>query len=94
MMDWARKHMVELSSACKKCIQDPTLSMNQRDLFSEIYALAKPIASIPNAGGSNNLSLVITMVCGACRGAYLFECRGRYAWRETCLLLEKADSPS
>ena len=89
-MDWARKHMVELSSACKKCIEDPTLSMNQRDLFSEIYALAKPISSIPSAGGSINLSIVIAMACGACQGAYHFECTGRYAWNQTCLLLEKA----
>ena len=90
MMDWARKHMVELSGACKKCIRDPALSMNQRDLFSEIYALAKTISSIPSAGGRKNLSTVIVMACGACQGAYHFECTGRNAWNQTCLLLEKA----
>ena len=87
-MGWRRKHVCDLAGICKRYGEKPSLSAIQREEFAETYAFVKKYASFPNAGGTKNVTAVISMVCGACKGSLNLECAGRYEWQQPCLLMQ------
>lgn len=88
-MDWSRKHVSELVSVCKMCEEDTALTSAQRTGFAKTYSLASRLASLPNAGGSANIVTTITMACGACHGAFQFQCPGRTDRQQPCQLVQE-----
>ena len=89
LMDWIRKHLLSLSDVCKKCQQDPALSVDQRKDFAEVYRTTTRFSSLPSAGGPQNVASVIANLCGACRrGAIRRGCQGRQDWKQSCALLD------
>ena len=89
MTDWSRKSVCDLATACKMCEVDSALPVNQRDEFAEIYAFAKQLSTLPNAGGIHNISAVISMACRVCKNTFLRDCSGRQDWRQPCLLVQE-----
>lgn len=87
-MDWGRKHICELSGVCKYYGEDSSLTEKQRKIFSDTYAVIKPISSIPHAGGTKRISEAISKVCSACQQFFEHECTGRQYWQQPCRLLQ------
>lgn len=87
-MDWVRKHMLDLSGVFKKCREDTSLTFAQREKFSQTYVAAKQFSTLPQAGGSSNVTAVIFMGCAACQDGFHNECPGRYDWQHRCLLMQ------
>ncbi|MCX7170459.1 MAG: hypothetical protein NTY41_09250, partial [Proteobacteria bacterium] len=87
LMDWVRKHLLDLAELCQDCEKDPTLSMFQRRIFAETYLLTTRYSSLPNAGGPHNVASAITKLCGACQGVIQQGCAGRSDWKQACSLL-------
>jgi hypothetical protein len=81
--------MSELVSVCNLCAEDTALSTAQRTGFAKTYSLASRFASLPNAGGSANIVTAIAMACGACRGAFQYQCSGRTDWQQACQLVQE-----
>lgn len=91
MTDWARKHLCDLASACKKYMDDPALSIGQHQAFSDIYALAHQNSSLPEGGGTDCVAGIVARVCAACRSSILCGCGGRANWQELCSLVHESD---
>ena len=83
-MDWGRKHICDLASACAKAKQDPSLSPAQQQLFSDTHTQVKLSASLPYAGGMKNITTIIGMLCNACQNAGYQACPGRTHWQQPC----------
>jgi transcriptional regulator of nitric oxide reductase len=89
MMDWGRKYICDLASACKKAKQDPALSNAQQASFSKAHAHAKSFSSLPNAGGIKNVATTIGMVCDACQNAGYQSCSRRDDWQQPCGFMDE-----
>jgi hypothetical protein len=66
----------------------PALSSVQQKAFAMTNLLARQFTSLPNAGGSANIVAAMTMACGACHGAFQFQCPGRTDWQQPCRLVQ------
>ena len=87
-VDWSRKHVCDLAAICKECLENPSLTINQQGKLTTLYVVAKRASSLPNAGGPENVSLIISMACCACKEAVQYDCLGRSNWRQPCMLIE------
>ena len=88
-MDWSRKHLCELSVACKDCENDLALAPAHREAFIVANALVKQSATLPCGGGYSLITKAITLVCGACRLAAMHNCGGRTDWSEPCKFMQE-----
>ena len=87
-MGWIRKHICDLAGVFKVFGADDSLTLEQRKKFVEAYAFAKHYTSIPNAGGTRNVTTVISMGCSACKEVLHHDCIGRDDWKQSCKLMQ------
>ena len=87
MTDWARKHLLDLASACAEAQAAPELSVDQKKALSEACALVKQLSSLPDGGGGKTVTTAVRHVCETCRNALLHPCPGRTDWSVPCLLV-------
>jgi hypothetical protein len=89
MIDWRRKHLLDLAWACNICRENPALSVAQQRAFDEVYPLAQRFSTLPAGGDAKTVAMVIEAVCGACRNSSINICLGRNDWVQPCLLIQQ-----
>ena len=88
MNDWLRKHLCDVASLAKGYSENRALREAHRQAFGDAYALASPLARLPDAGGQLNAAKAVAALCTACRDAQMAPCPGRCDWRQPCRLMQ------
>ena len=88
-MDWRRKHICDIASACKQIVDEAATSADKRQKFLVAFNLAKPLSSCPAAGGNAGVHMVLAAMCNLCNEFSLYHCNGRSSWQEECQLIRE-----